>query len=441
MKHSILIIFTLVIFTTADAQTRKLSMQEAIQLSIQNSGQLKTAAAKIEEATWALREAVERKLPDVNASASYLRLTHPNIDLKTGGNSGSGSGSGSGGGTPNVSQVAYGMLNASMPIYAGGRIRYGIEAAQYLEQAAKFDAESQQPEIALNAIRAYINLYKAGAVLGLVRENLSTAQQRVKDLTNMEENGLLARNDLMKAQLQESTVELSVLDAENNWKLANVATDLLLGIPETTIIEVDSASIAAVVQLKTLEDFEQSALQNRKELEALTYRTKAAATAVKAASAEKLPNVAVTGGYVAADIPGFLTVTNAVNIGLGVQYSLSSLWKNKAKVEQVKSRQKQLEITQGLMSDNIRLQVNQSYQNFILSQKRIDVYRKAIDQATENYRIVKNKFENTLATTTDVLEADTALLQAKINYSNAVADAALAYNQLLQSSGMLTVSK
>lgn len=440
MKAKILMILAVLCTTAGFAQTRKLSLQEAIELALKNSGQLQGAQAKIEEATAALREAVERKLPDVNASGSYLRLSHANVDLKTKSNNSSGGTQQQG--SPEISQVVYGMLNASLPIYAGGKIKYGIEAAQYLEHAARLDAQSQRPEIELNAINAYINLYKAGAVVSLVKENLQTMQQRVKDLSNMEQNGLLARNDLMKAQLQESNIELSVLDAENNWKLANFSTNLLLGLPETTILEVDSINITSVTaQLQTLESFEQSALQNRKELEALIYRTKAAGVGVKSAAAEKLPSVALTGGYVAADIPGFVTVTNAVNIGIGVQYSLSSLWKNKSKVEQAKSRQKQLEISQSLLSDNIRLQVNTHYENYILSQKKIDVYKKAIDQAAENYRIVKNKFDNSLATTTDVLDADVALLQARINYSNAKADAVLAYNQLLQSAGMLSNTK
>jgi outer membrane protein len=436
MKHKIFIALAVFVSATVIAQPRKLTLQEAIQLSVKNSGQLKGAEAKIEEATAALKEAVQRRLPDVNASASYLRLGKANIKMANKSSSGTPQAS------PEISQVAYGMLNASLPIYAGGRIKYGIEAAQYLQQATKLDAESQRPEVELNAINAYINLYKSGSVVSLVRENLETARQRIKDLTNLEQNGLLARNDLMKAQLQESNIELSLLDAENNWKLANVSTNLLLGLPENTTLEVDTTAVIPFTdQMKTLDAYEQAALQNRKELEALTYRTKAAGVAVKSAAAEKLPSVALTGGYIAADIPGFVTITNAVNIGVGVQYSLSSLWKNKSKVEQARSRQKQIEITQGIVSDNIRLEINKSYQNFILSQKKIEVYQKAIDQATENYRIVKNKFENSLATTTDVLDADVALLQSRINYSNAKADAVFAYNQLLQSAGLLNYTK
>jgi outer membrane protein TolC len=438
MKYSISILLALVLSSAVFGQPRKISLQETIELAVKNSGQLKGAAAKIEEATAALKEAVERRLPDVTASASYLRLGHPNVDLKTKSNTGSGTQQSS----PNISQVAYGMLNASLPIYSGGRIRYGIEAAQYLEKAAKFDAESQRPEVEMNAINAYINLLKAGSVVALVKENLESAQQRLKDLSNLEQNGLLARNDLMKAQLQQSNIELSLLDAENNLQLATVSTNLLLGLPENTNLEIDSASIApATTELKTLDSYEQTALQNRKEIEALNYQTKAATVNVKSAASEKLPGVALTGGYVAADIPGFVTITNAVNIGVGVQYSLSSLWKNKSKVEQARSRQKQLEINQSILTDNIRLQVNKAYQDYMLTRKKTEVYQKAIDQATENFRIVKNKFENSLATTTDVLDADVALLQARINYSNAKADVALAYNELLQSAGLLSHTK
>jgi outer membrane protein TolC len=438
MKYSISILLAVVVSTSTWAQGRKLTLQETVNLAVSNSGRLKGAEARIEEATGALKEAIERRLPDVKASASYLRLGHPNVNLKGKDNSSGGSQQAS----PNISQVAYGMLNASLPIYSGGRIRYGIETAQYLERAAKLDAESERPEVEMNAINAYISLYKAGALVSLVKENLESGQQRVKQLSNLEQNGLLARNDLMKAQLQQSNIELSLLEAENNWKLANVSLNLLLGLPESTIIEIDSASITPLMtEFKTLENYEQLALQNRKEIEALNYRSKAASVNVKSAASEKLPAIALTGGYVAADIPGFVTITNAVNIGVGVQYNLSSLWKTKSKVEQAKSRQKQVEINQSILTDNIRLQVNRAYQDYLLTQKKTEVFQKAIEQASENFRIVKNKFDNSLATTTDVLDADVALLQSRINYSNAKADVALAYNELLRSAGLLTYSK
>ncbi len=74
----------------------------------------------------------------------------------------------------------------------------------------------------LNIINAYTNLFKAQAAVTLVSENLKQSQQRDKDLSNMEKNGLLHWNDLLKAQLQTSNIELELLNAENEMKLSMV---------------------------------------------------------------------------------------------------------------------------------------------------------------------------------------------------------------------------
>jgi outer membrane protein len=432
-----LCVFFLALATSLKAQEKKnLTLQEAIDFSIKNSKQLKGSEAKIEEAAAALKEAVQRRLPEANVSGSYLRLNKPNIDLKTKTN---GNGSGTNGDeSPEPNQAMYGIANVSLPIFSGFRIKYGIESAKYLEQATKLDAENDKEGIVFNTIDAYNNLYKSKAAVDLVNENLQLAHEREAQFSNLEKNGLLPRNELLKAQLQVSNTELALLDAQNNWKLANINMDLMLGLPESTELMIDSTSFQASVSLKPLEDYVQSGLQNRRDLSALDYRKKAASTAVKAIEGEKYPGLAVTGGYVALNVPHLLTVTNAVNIGLGVQYSLSSLWKNKAKVQQAEAREKQVEAGQELLADAIRLQVNYAYQNYLSSQKKIEVFEKAVEQANENYRIIKNKFANSLATTTELLDADVAQLQARLNYTFSRSDAVVAYNKLLQSAGMLT---
>lgn len=425
-------------FTTglAAQEKRSLTLNEAIDLSIKNSKQLKGSLARIEEATATLKEAVQRKLPDANVSGSYLRLNEPNVELKSKGSNGGGSSNG--GESPKPTQAMYGIANVSMPIFSGFRIKYGIESAKYLEQATKLDAENDREEIIFTTIDAYNNLYKSKAAVDLVNENLQSARERATEFFSLEKNGLLPRNELLKSQLQVSNTELALLDAQNNWKLANINMDLMLGLPETTELAIDSTTLQMASSVKTLEEYVQSGLQNRKDLSALSYRKKAASTAIKATEGEKYPSLAVTGGYVALNVPGVLTVTNAVNIGLGVQYSLSSLWKNKAKVQQAEARERQVAASQELLADGIRLQVNQAYQNYLSSQKKIEVFEKAVEQANENYRIIKNKYANSLATTTELLDADVAQLQAKINAAFAKSDAVVAYNKLLQSAGILT---
>jgi outer membrane protein len=439
MKHKpeMVVLFMLCLSLNLAAQEKKkLTLDEAINLSIQSSKQLKNVEAKVEEATAALKEAVEKKLPSASISASYLRLNNANFDLKTKTNN---SGSGNSGGTPNVSQAAYGLLNISFPVYEGGKLKYGIESSGYLEKAAKLDVENEKDELIQNTIEAFSNLFKAATAVRLVKENLQQSQQRVKDLSNLEKNGLLARNDLLKAELQSSNMELNLLDAENNQQLANVNMDLMLGLPATTELVLDTTGIEKKNDSRVLDDFVKAALDNRKDISATAYRKKAAEAGVKTVQAEMYPSLQLTGGYIAADVPKVFSVTNAVNVGVGVSYNIGSIWKTKAKVQQAEARVKQVETVEAMMDDNIRLQVNKYYLALLSNRKKIEVYAKAVEQARENYRIVKNKFDNSLATTTDLLEADVAQLQATLSFTLAKADAFVAYNKLLQTAGLLAL--
>lgn len=418
----------------AQDSTIQLTLKDAIDLSIKNSKQLKGSEARIVEAVAATQEAKDKRLPDFKISGSYLRLNNPNVNLQ------SKSGGGSSSADSNkvkVSSALYGIANISYPLYSGGRIKYGIESANYLEQAAKLDADNNRSAVILNAVNAYVNLFKAKEAVKLVKENLEQSRKRDTDFGNLEKNGLLARNDLLKVQLQTSNLELSLADAESDWKLANVNMDLMLGLPEKTMIIQDTSNIKVPDPLQTIEEYEKQAIEGRNDIKALAMRQKSAGVGIKIAKSEYYPGIALSGGYVAADVPGFLTVTNAVNIGVGVQYSLSSLWKTKAKLQQAKAREQQIMADQEALDDNVRYQINEAYQGYLLSLKRIAVYAKAIDQAVENYKITKNKFDNNLVTTTELLDADVAQLQARLSHTSARADALVAYNKLLQAAGLL----
>lgn len=421
----------------AAQEVKRLSIKEAVELGLQSSKHLKIDQAKILEATAALEEAKDRQLPDFKISGSYLRLTTANIDLKTTQKQESSSENGSGGGVPKISQAMYGMASLSLPLYAGGKIKYGIQSAKYLLEAEKLSAGSDQNAIVYNLIEAYTNLFKAAQVINVIKENLAASQNRDSNFIRLENNGLMARNDRLKAQLQTSDIELRLLEAQSNYNIANVNMDLLLGLPESTIIEVDPEFIKQAQEEHPYTYYEEQAIEHRKDVQALNYQQKAADLGIKAAKANYLPSLALTGGYVAVNVPKFLTVTNAVNGGLGVQYNLSSLWKTGASIKKAKAQAQQLSASQELLSDNIRLQINRDYQNALLAKKKIEVHDKSLVQAEENYRITKNKYDNSLVTITDLLDANVALLSSKINVLNAKADAALAYQKLLESSGAL----
>jgi len=427
----ILSLFAGMMYTNAQ-EKKQLSLDEAVQLGIQNSKSLKIDAAKIEEATADLLEAKNRQLPELKVSGSYMYLPiKPNIDLKLPGVSAAGG--------PEVHQVAYGSANLSVPIYSGGRIKYGIDSAKYLVEASKLSTENDKVAIAYNVAQAYNNLFKANQSIKVLEENLTASQKRDETFLKLENNGVIARNDRLKANLQTSNIELQLLEAKNNYNIANINMDLLLGLPETTEIEVDQNYVDESDDVKPVSFYLNEARENRKDLQALDQQRKAAELGTKSAKAENLPSIAFTGGYVAADIPKFLTIYNAVNVGVGVSYNLSNLWKENSALKQSKAREMQLSATNELLNDNIKLDVNREYQNSDYSKKRITVFEKAAVQANENYRITKNKYDNGLATMTELLDADAAQIAANVGVINAKADAALAYRKLLQTTGTLTI--
>jgi outer membrane protein len=431
-------ILSIILLQGKAQQTKQLTLKEAISLGVAHSPDLKLSAAKISEASAALRIARDNRLPEASLSGSHIRSNSPNVDLKTPTTSPS-SGT-SPAGAVRINSATYGLVNVSLPLYAGGKIQHGIESSRYLAEAARLDAINDQEGIILNTINAFSNLYKAKAAVIVVRENLEGNKERVRQFTSLEKNGLLPRNDLLKANLQESNTSLTLAEAENNLKLANVNMNIMLGLPDSVVLD-PVITGWNMGQAKSIEDYLQLATQNRKDVEALGLRSKAAGTGVKIAKANYYPSVAVTGGYIAANVPHFLTLTNAVNVGVGLSYSLSSLWKNSAVVDQAKSRQLQVEANAARLTDGIRMEVNQAYYDYTLSLQKIETYRTAVAQAEENYRITKNKYDNALMTTTDLLDADVAQLQAKLNFAFAEADASSAYSRLLHASGLISTEK
>lgn len=415
---------------------RNISLHEAIELSLKNSHQLHASQARVQQADARVEEAKNNFIPDVGVTGSYLRLNNPNVKLMMG-QQGSGKDS-SGNGIPSVHQAMYGMANASLPIFAGSRLRYGLESAKYLQRAAMLDIENDTQAVITNTVEAYTNLYKANAIVKVISENLAQSRYRDSVLLRLENNGLLARNDRLKAQLQTSNIELSLLDAQSNSKIAAMNMNLMLGLSPTTQIETDSTGFELGEDLQTITSLEQISLTNRKDLLALKERENAASSGIKFAHADYYPTVGLTAGYAAISVPKMLTVSNAVNVGVGLKYNLSSLWKTKPKIEEANARYRELTASEAQLRDAITLQVNNSFEQFMLQQKKISVFESAVDQATENARITKNKFDNQLLNTTDLLDANVLLLQSEINLAVAKADLYMDYVKVLQTAGVLT---
>jgi outer membrane protein TolC len=200
MRIKLILLAVLISGASLKAQEiKKLTLEEAVKLALTNSDASKIADAKVNTAEGQLNVTKNLQYPDVDISGQYRYLTGADVKLKTQTNDSAGSGAAQ----PNVKSLLFGQANVSMPIFSGFKLKNTIKAGENQLKAAQFNAKNDKEQIALQTIQDYLNLYKATKTIELVQENLKSAQQRVTDFSNMEENGLLARNDLLKAKLQQ----------------------------------------------------------------------------------------------------------------------------------------------------------------------------------------------------------------------------------------------
>ena len=324
-QASLLFFLTLLSLGTGYAQEkRKLTLKEAIEMALQNSTSADLATTKVKSAELALANIKNNQYPNAKISGQYMRLS--SADVKSNLQSSSAS-------EPSaplkVDQLLLGQANVTMPIFSGFKLKNSIKTSESLYKAETFAKKHSNEAIGLEVVELFASLYKAQQMTLLITDNLKTAEQRVKDFTAMEENGLIARNDLLKAQLQVSNIKLALDNAKKNAAVANYQLITLLKLPESTVVDID---IEAIKRDMTAHPYQKSEGE-RNDLKALSLKKAAAESEIKVAKSNYYPSLALTGGYIAFDLNNVLTVTNAMNFGLGFSYDLSSIFKNGKQVQ------------------------------------------------------------------------------------------------------------
>ena len=425
MKNKFFLPICLVVATLAQAQEKNVSLQDIVQQSLQNSKSVKVAEAAKNTSEYKVQSAKNNRLPDVSLSGQYMHLfTTTNVDFKIPMQSSAA------GNSIEPSQMMMASANASLPIFAGFKIKNGIKQSELMVDLSNLQIEATKENVVWQAINLYFGLYRTQHSIDVLNENLVRANQRVKDFQNFLDNGIIPRNDLLRVKLQASNVQVAIEEAQTQYKNINYRLNILTGQDENTVVNVND--IQDLSTLESSQDF-----SHRTDVKSYELKDKMAENQIKIAKAAYYPQLAVSAGYYALDIDKVASVTNATNVGIGLKYDLSSLYKNKAEVEIAKAEKLENELQRETTIDKAKVEISEAFQKFELAKKKNIVYNEAVEQANENYRIVKDKNENGLADTDDLLEADVQQLQAKINKVVGDADEQLAIYEYYYTTGIL----
>ncbi|RZJ82258.1 MAG: TolC family protein [Flavobacterium sp.] len=417
------------------AQTSKqLGLQEAIDLGIANSKNLKLSQSKIDEAVARLAVVKDNALPSASASFLYNHAEIPTNTLSLGG--------GDPLRLPSRADAFVGTAAVQEVLYAGGKYKYATASTKLLTDVARLDADKNKEEVSYAVIETYYSLYKVMQSKRVVAQNLASIESQLKQAKRFFEQGVVTKNDVLRFQLQQANVSLTDLEIERNRKIINYNLDILLGLPEDTNIEIAEGSLPT----KSVEPFAtylDLAFAHRQELKALDLQTQVADYNIKSVKANLKPTVGLganlyyinpSGNFFPSSSQYILPMT----VGANISWNVASLWTNKNKVAEAKIQQQEIGLQKNILSDRVKTELNKNYQDYNLAMQKINVLETSIAQATENDRLLASKYKNNIASVTDRIDAETLLYQAKINLELAKADASLAYYTLLKSTGKIT---
>lgn len=437
LKNKIVSVLALLLtIFSAEAQTKTISLDEAVRLGVQNSKQLKLAQTKIDQAVSQLEQAKDETLPSAKVSAGYSHALMLSRSFTY---------SSSDGADPKSLQFPFdntlyqATLSINEPIFAGHRYRYARESANLLIQSGKLDAEKDKDEIVYNVINAYINFYKIQQNQKIVAQNLEDVDQKLTEIKKFEGQGLATRNDVLRFQLQKSNIQLQQIELENNRKVVNYNLDILLGLPENTTVQVQD--VLYKLDMNDRPDvYMKQALQDRKEFSSLSYQGKLADVNIKKIHDEKLPTVGIGCNlyYINLSkelIPKSATYLAPFVVGVNASWDITGFFKNKNKLTEANIQKQEVAATRELIIDQVKMDVNRSYTQYRQTLEKIKVLNDAVVQAMENERITESKYKNNLATTTDRIDAQTLLFESRLNLELAKADATVAYYTLLKTTG------
>ena len=422
-------------------QNKNLSLDEAIKLGVAESKNLKYDKSRVANANARIDEAKDNQLPSASVSGNYTRnsdITPLVFPLPLG----------PGGKTelftvyPNIPNNYLFHAGVGEVIYAGGRTKYGIQSNEYMQRALQLDADKDKSDIILNIVNAYYNLYKAQASSRFVDENIKQVQQHLKETQDFEQNGLAVHNDVVRIQLQLSNVQLAKIDIDDNIKVANYNLDIMLGLAENTQLVIDSNINASARTLKSYPEYLQMASGSRNDIKAYDMRLKAAQAGISAAKSYDLPVLSVQGEYLDARpnqriFPPTDAFKYSWDAGITLSYDLRGAYTARHAIADATTQMEETKNMMDGLTDQIKMEVNQCYVGYQESLDKIDLSQKAVEQAEENNKLMTSRYDNHVAVLSDLLDASTLLLQAKVNLALAKADAEVAYNKLQKAIGNL----
>ncbi len=434
---AVLAALALMVPMRADAQPSGplvLTLEEAIERGLATSHRLAEAVARGDAAEAVAGERHAALRPQVAAQAGYTRTNHvdpfgilsPNNLLRII--------------YPDVPDNYRARLDLQWPIYTAGRLDALERAARAEAAASRDELAAARADLRLDITRAYWALVTASRSLLVVDESVTRIDAHLRDVRSQLTAGLIPPSDVLSVEAQESRQRMLSVQARVTRDVAEADLGRLIGVTPGTPIQPVSPLEAPAPESAQVALLIEGARQQRAERAGLVKRAGAAGERGLAAAAGRKPTIAVGGGVDYARpnpriFPREAAWRESWDASINVNWPLFDGGRSRAEAAEAAALKRAADERLADFDATLAVDVRQRLRELEASRAVIDAATDAVRAATEASRVIGERFNAGVATSTDRLDAHVAQLQAELDRTQAIANARLAEARLARALG------
>ena len=306
---------------------------------------------------------------------------------------------------------------AGYNLFNGGSDWFRWHEAKYRAAAANYNRRSIVADIVLETKEAYIEILRTKRNVETEGKSVELLAQQRHDTQLRLEQGLIARNDLLRVDVETATAQQRLALAEGRFEIARKALAKTLGRALGSEEQVSDFSLEPA-PLGKEEDLRQEMFAKRSELHFLRSLLAAQKSGRKAVKGDLMPNVDLVLSYdrfgndslpksgdtdYDSESKAILQASWTLFSGFDTSYELVG------RKHEIRARQEEVKATE----DRLTLQLQTALEAFRVSERNLATAVTAVTQAEENYRVNDNRYKANIATTVDLLDAQEFLTRAR----------------------------
>jgi outer membrane protein TolC len=317
------------------------------------------------------------------------------------------------------------VTSFTQPIFAGFSLLRQYNIAELGLDAAKIEERLMRQDIILEAKNTYFELLRTQKLLNIAQETVTQISSQKEVAKNFYQVGMTPLNDLLQSQVELANAKQELIIARNNMENAESDFNTLLRRPIDTPVAIEDILDYSPFE-KNLDYCFAEAEKNRLEITIADLNVEIGGKEVKLARKDYYPYINLQGDYFKIGTEADVNGGEGISDPDGWRIMAVATWnfwewgRTSYGVDEKISRLSQAKLLKKEILDNIQKEVKKAYLRTTEAEKAIITVEKAIEQAKENFRINEERFKEQMATSTDVLDAQTLLSRTITNYYNAL---------------------